>query len=51
MNSLEHVENHGEWVEHVRNVQHVEVATDQNVIVHDVALWSKKNACYVVLVN
>ena len=47
---LEHVEHHGEGVEHVLSVQHVEVAEDQNVNVHDVALSGKKNACYVVLV-
>ena len=38
-------------MEHVRSVQHIEVATDQNFIVHNVALLSKKNACYVLLVN
>jgi hypothetical protein len=46
----EHVEHHAEGVEHVPSVQHVDVAADQNVNVHDVALSGKKNACYVVLV-
>ena len=46
----EHVEHHVEGVEHVPSVQHVDVAVDQNVNVHDVALSGKKNACYVVLV-
>ena len=50
MNILEHVEHHGEGVEHVTSVQHVDVAEDQNVNAHDVALLGKKNACYVVLV-
>ena len=45
----EHVEHHAEGVEHVPSVQHVDVAADQNVNVHDVALSGKKNACYVVL--
>ena len=48
MNISEHVEHHGEGVEHVPSVQHVELAVDQNVNVHDVALSGKKNACYVV---
>ena len=48
---LEHVEHHGEGVEHGPCVHHVEVAAGQNVIVHDVALSSKKNACCVLLVN
>ena len=50
MNISEHVEHHAEAVEHVPSVQHVDVAADQNVNVHDVALSGKKNACYVVLV-
>ena len=50
MNFLEHVEHHAKGVEHVPSVQHVDVAADQNVNVHDVALSGKKNACYVVLV-
>lgn len=50
MNISEHVEHHGEGVEHVPSVQHVDVVADQNVNVHDVALLGKKNACYVVLV-
>ena len=48
LNILEHVEHHGEGVEHVPSVQHVEVSSDQNVNVHDVAFSGKKNACYVV---
>ena len=51
MNISEHVEHHAEGVEHVPSVQHVDVAADQNVNVHDVALSGKKNACYVLLVN
>ena len=51
MNILEHVEHHGEGVEHVPSIQHVVVVVDQNFIVHDVALSGKKNACYVLLVN
>ena len=51
MNISEHVEHHGEGVEHVPSVQHIKVAVDQNVIVHDVPLSSNKNACYVLLVN
>ena len=47
----EHVEHHVEGVEHVPSVQHVDVAADQNVNVHDVALSGKKNACYVLLVD
>ena len=50
LNISEHVEHHAEGVEHVPSVQHVSVATDQNVNVHDVSLSGKKNACYVVLV-
>ena len=50
LNISEHVERHGEGVEHVPSVQHVDVVVDQNVNVHDVALSGKKNACYVVLV-
>jgi hypothetical protein len=50
LNISEHVEHHAEGVEHVPSVQHVDVAADQNVNVHDVALSGKKNACYVVLV-
>ena len=38
-------------MEYVCSIQHVEVVADQNVIVHDVVLSSKKNACYVLLVN
>ena len=51
LNILEHVEHHGEQVEHVRSVQHVEVSVDQNFIVHDLALLGKKHECYVLLVN
>ena len=47
---LEQVENHGDGVENVPSAQYVDVAVDQNVDVHDVALPGKKNACYVVLV-
>ena len=50
MNISEHVEHHAEGVDHVPSVQHVDVAADQNVNVHDVALSGKKNACYVVLI-
>ena len=50
LNMLEHVEHHGEGVEHVPSVQHVDVAADQNVNAHDVEFLGKKNACYVVLV-
>lgn len=50
-NIIEHVEHYSEGVEHVPSVQHVVVATDQNVNVHDVALSGKKNAYYVVLLN
>ena len=38
----EHVEHHGEGVEHVLSVQHVDMATAQNVNVHDVAFLGKK---------
>ena len=51
LNILEHVEHHGEGVEHVPRVQHVDVVVDKNVNVHDVAFSGKKNACYVVLLN
>ena len=50
LNISKHVEHHAEGVEHVPSVQHVDVAVDQNVNVHDVAFSSNKNACYVVLV-
>ena len=50
LNISEHVEHHAEGVEHVPSVQHVDVAADQNVNVHDVAFSGKKNAFYVVLV-
>ena len=50
LNILEHVQHHGEGVEHVPSVQHVDMVTNQNVNVHDVAFLGKKNACYVVLV-
>ena len=50
LNILEHVEYHGEGVKHVPIVQYVDMAVDQNINVHDVALSGKKNACYVVLV-
>ena len=51
LNILEHIEHHGEGVEHVPSLQHADVAADQNVNVHDVELSSKKNACHVVLLN
>ena len=51
LNILEHVEHHDEGVDHVLHVQHVDMATDQNANVHDVAFLAKKNACYVVLLN
>lgn len=35
----------------MEHVQHVEVATNQNVIVHDLALLGKENECYVLLIN
>ena len=50
-NILEHVEHYGERVEHVPSVQHVDIAADQNINVHDVELSGEKNACYVVLLN
>ena len=50
LNISEHVEHHAEGVEHVPSVQHVDMAENQNVNVHDVAFSGKKNACYVVLV-
>ena len=50
LNISKKVEHHGEGVDHVPSVQHIEVAVDQNVNVNDVALSGKKNACYVVLV-
>ena len=49
LNISEHVEHHAEGVEHA-SVQHVDMAADQNVNVHDVALSGNKNAFYVVLV-
>ena len=45
LNILEHVEHHGEGLEYVPSIQHVDVAMDQNVNVYDVALSGKKNAC------
>ena len=50
LNISENVEHHGEGVEHVPSVQHVDVATDQNVNIRDLELLGKKNTCYVVLV-
>lgn len=51
LNISEHVEHHGEWVEHDQSVQHVAVVEDQEVIIHDVALLGKKNAWNVLLLN
>ena len=38
LNISEHVEHHGEGVEHVPSVQHVDVVADKNFNVHDVRL-------------
>ena len=51
MNILEHVEYHGEGVENVWSVHHVEVVAYENIIVYDVAFSGNKTTCYVLLVN
>ena len=51
LNISEHVEHHGEGVEHVPSVKHVDMVVEQNVNVHDVEFLGNKNACYVVLLN